>query len=112
MGVPTEAKRGSVLAGRPEMSLRLLTLAPQVDERDGVLRARTPILIRLLSLGMVHREVVVDRRARYVTIDARWCWLIKRKRVIPFRQIHRIEYDYERTATSLRRGYATVQTGD
>jgi hypothetical protein len=92
--------------------LRLLTLAPQVDERDGVLRARTPILIRLLSLGMVHREVVVDRRSRYVTIDERYFWLVKHKRVIPFRQIHRLEYDYERTTTSLRRGYSTVETGD
>jgi hypothetical protein len=85
--------------------LRLLTLAPRVHEQHGVLRARTSVLIRLLSLGTVRREVVVDRRARYVTIDERYLWLIRRKRAIPFRQIHRIEYDYERTPTSLGRGY-------
>jgi hypothetical protein len=51
---------------------RLLTLAPRVHERDGVLRARTSILIRLLSLGTVRREVVVDRSARYVMIDERY----------------------------------------
>ncbi|HLT40378.1 MAG TPA: hypothetical protein VK034_29065, partial [Enhygromyxa sp.] len=66
-----------------------------------------------LTLGMVRREVVVDRRARYVTLDDRYLWFVHRKRVIPFRWIHRIEYDYERTATSLRRGYdGLVRSGD
>ncbi|MFO7561530.1 MAG: hypothetical protein R6X02_02705 [Enhygromyxa sp.] len=93
--------------------LRLLTLAPRVHERGAVLRAWTSPLIRLLSLGMIRREVVVDRRARYVTIDARYAWIVRRKRVIPFAHIHRIEYDYERTTTSLRRGYfGSVQSGD
>lgn len=84
---------------------RLLTLAPRVDERDEVLRARTSWLLRLLSLGSARREVVVDQRARYVTIDERYLWVLRRKRVIPFRHIHRIEYDYERMPTSLGRGY-------
>lgn len=85
--------------------LRLLTFAPRVHEHDGVLRACTSVLMRVLSLGMVRREVVVDRRARYVTIDERYLWVVRRKRVIPFRHIHRIEYDYERMPTSFGRGY-------
>jgi hypothetical protein len=85
--------------------LRLLTLAPRVHEHGGVLRARTSVLIRLLSLGMVRREVIVDGHARYVMIDEGYLWLFRRKRVIPFRLIHRIEYDYERTPTSIGRGY-------
>lgn len=92
---------------------RLLTLAPRVFEHDGVLRARTSLLARMLTLGMVRREVVVDRRARYVTIDDRYVWFVHRKRVIPFRQIHRIEYDYHSTPTSLARGYdGGIRTGD
>lgn len=85
--------------------LRLLTFAPRVHEHDGVLRASTSTLMRVLSLGLVRREVVVDRRARYVTIDERYLWVVRRKRVIPFRHIHRIEYDYERLPTSIGRGY-------
>jgi hypothetical protein len=84
--------------------LRLLTFAPRIDEHGGVLRARTSILIRLLSLGLVRREIIVDRRARYVTIDERYLWVVRHKRVIPFRHIHRIEYDYERMPTSLGTG--------
>jgi hypothetical protein len=84
---------------------RLLTLAPRVDEREGILRARTSALLQLLCLGMVRREVLVDRHARYVIIDERYLWVVRRKRVIPFRHIHRIEYDYEHVPTSLGRGY-------
>jgi hypothetical protein len=95
------------------MGLRILTLAPQVSEHHGVLRARTSIFLRVVTLGLVRREVVVDRRSRYVTIDERYLWLVRRKRVIPFRWIHRIEYDFVRAATSLRRRYdGSVGSGD
>lgn len=92
---------------------RFLTFAPRVHEHAGVLRAQTSVLIRILSLGMVRREVVVDRRARYVTIDERFLVLVRRRRVIPFRHVHRIEYEYQRTPTSLGRGYdGTVGSHD
>jgi hypothetical protein len=92
---------------------RLLTLAPQVREHDGVLRAQTSILLRALTFGLFRRTVAVDRRARYVVVENRYLWLLHRKRVIPFRHIHRIEYDYQATATSLRRGFdGAVRSGD
>ncbi|PRQ02001.1 hypothetical protein [Enhygromyxa salina] len=92
--------------------LRLLTLAPSVSERDGVLRARTSLLVRLLTLGTVVREVTVDRRSRYVIIDERLLWLRRRRRIIPFRMIKRIAYDYESTATSLHGTIQGAVTGD
>lgn len=85
--------------------LRILTLAPRVDERDGVLRARTSWLVMLVTLGAIRREVVVDRRSGYVIIERRLLWLLRRQRVIPFRMIRRITYDYDRTVTSLRRTF-------
>jgi hypothetical protein len=87
------------------IGLRILTLAPRVDEHDGVLRARSSLVLKVLTLGAFTREVVVDRRARYVTIDERRMWLVRRKRVIPFRHIVRIEYDYSATATSMQHSY-------
>jgi hypothetical protein len=92
--------------------LRLLTLAPRIDERPGVLRARTPLLISLVTAGAVFRQVIVDRQSAYVVIERRLFWFFSRKRVIPFRMIRRIAYDYERTATSLRQGFDGPTAGD
>jgi hypothetical protein len=47
-----------------------------------------------------------------VVIERRWFWLFSRKRVIPFRMIRRIAYDYESTATSLRQGFDGATVGD
>ncbi len=57
-----------------QRDLKLLPHARRATEHDADLRAQTSILPRLLTLGLVRREVVVDRRARYVTIDARCLW--------------------------------------
>jgi hypothetical protein len=92
--------------------LRILTVAPRVDERGGVLRARTPWLLALLSLGAVHREVLVDRRSRYVIITWRLLWAFRRQRIIPFRHIRRISYDYSRTVTSVQRSLHGASSGD
>src|SRR5690606_22281889 len=55
----------------------------------------------------------VDRRSRLLTIDERYLWVIRRQRVIPFRWIHRIEYDFVQAPTSLRRGWdGRVRSGD
>lgn len=96
---PTPGRRLGILAWMP--GLRILTLAPRVDERAGVLRARSSWLVRLLTLGAFSRQVLVDRRAGYVFIERRLLWGVRRKRVIPFRMIRRIAYDYDRTLTSL-----------
>lgn len=92
--------------------LRILTFAPIVSERDGVLHARTSLLLRVLTLGAVAREVVVDRRSRYVTIDERLRWFHRRRRIIPFRMIRRIAYDYDSTVTSLHGSVHGAVTGD
>lgn len=92
--------------------LRILTFAPSVSERDGVLRARTSRLLQVLTLGAMVREVVVDRKSRYVIIEQRLLWLHRRKRVIPFRVIRRIAYDYDRTVTSIHGTIKGAVTGD
>jgi hypothetical protein len=92
--------------------LRILTFAPIVSEHDSVLRARTSPLLRALTLGAVVREVVVDRRSRYVIIEERILWLRRRRRIIPFRMIRRIAYDYDRTTTSIRGTVRGAVAGD
>ncbi|KIG16378.1 hypothetical protein DB30_04545 [Enhygromyxa salina] len=92
--------------------LRILTVAPLVSERDGVLRARTSLLLQLLTLGAAVREVIVDRRSRYVIISQRVLWLFRRRRVIPFRMIKRITYDYDSTVTSAHRTMQGTLVGD
>jgi len=80
--------------------LRVLTLAPRVWEQAGQLHARTSRLLRVLTLGSHSRHVVVDRRGGWVTIVHRRLWLTER-RTIPFRHVHRIDYDFQRYVTSL-----------
>lgn len=92
--------------------LRLLTFAPRIDERRGVLRVRTSLLLLLVTAGAVFRQVIVDRETGYVVIENRWFWLFSRKRVIPFRMIRRITYDYEATTTSLAHGLDGPTAGD
>ena len=81
--------------------LRLLTWAPHVSERGGVLVAQTSLFQMIVTLGAYRRSVTVDRRSRYVIIEQRSFWLWRIKRVIPFRAIRRIDYDYSAIATSL-----------
>jgi hypothetical protein len=92
--------------------LRLLTLAPRIDERAGVLRARTSLLLTLVTMGAIFRQVIVDKRSSYVVIERRLFWLFSSKRVIPFRMIRRIAYDYQSTATSLRQSLDGPAVGD
>ena len=87
------------------MGFRALTLAPVVSETNGVLVARSSILLRVITLGAFRRQLVVDRRSRFVNLETRVFWLFKRARLIPFRQVHRIAYDYAATTTSVRRGF-------
>lgn len=91
--------------------LRLLTLAPRVWEHAAQLHGRTSWLVRLLTLGSFSRHVIVDRRARWVTIARRRLWLTQR-RLIPFRHVHRIEYEFHRTVTSLAVSGGEVRSGD
>lgn len=91
--------------------LRVLTLAPSVWEQPGQLHARTSAALRVLTLGSYSRHVVVDRQARWLTITHRRLWLTQR-RSIPFRHVHRIEYDFHRVVTSLAAHYGRVRSGD
>lgn len=91
--------------------LRVLTLAPTVWEQAGQLHARTSLILRLFSLGSFSRHVIVDRRSRWVTITRRRLWLTER-RLIPFRHVDRIEYEFRRTVTSIAVRGAEVGSGD
>jgi hypothetical protein len=91
--------------------LRVLTLAPTVWEHAGQLHARTSLILRLLTLGSFSRHVTVDRKARWVTITRRRLWMTK-LRLIPFRHVHRIDYEFHRTVTSISVRGGDVHTGD
>lgn len=94
------------------LRLRALTLAPTLHERAGRLDARGSLLIRVLTLGAFARRVLVDRQTGYVVIEQRRFW-VTRRRVIPFRHVHRIDYEFRRTVTSLQsRWRGDVVSGD
>ncbi len=82
----------------------LLSIAPAVRETRGQLRARTNLLWQLLSLFSYRREVVVDRKSRYVSIATRRLWFLADDRAIPFRSIERIDYGFKSMPTSIGRG--------
>lgn len=92
--------------------LRVLTLAPTVWEHAGQLHARTSLMLRLLTLGSFSRHVTIDRKSRWITITRRRLWWMTQRRLIPFRHVHRIDYEFRRTVTSVSLRGGDVDSGD
>ena len=82
-------------ATMPFMALPGLSFGPKICKQTNRLVVRSGWHVTLLSLGMLHREVVVDPRAETFTVTNRYLWAIKRTRVIPFGDVRRILYRYD-----------------
>ena len=86
------------------MSLRtfsssLLTLGPSIGNEGGVLRLRTPRLLRVLSLGSFCRTVEVDSRRRRVRFLTRRLWAFTAERSLGFEEVDHLDYEYASLAT-------------
>jgi len=73
----------------------LLSLSPRIRADESRLMASTPWILRILTLGLWLRLVIVDRSSQTVTLRRRVAWLFLQTEVIPFDQIAGVTYGYE-----------------
>jgi hypothetical protein len=71
-----------------------LSVGPSIHKRKGKLIARTPWPIRLLTLGLSRREVMVDPRRQVVVVRRRRFWFRRRRLVVPFGLVKSVTYRY------------------
>jgi hypothetical protein len=77
------------------MAPPLLSLAPRIRKDCGLLIAATGWRVRLLTLGMMLRQVIVDPKDETVIVRDRYLWLFPRTRTIRFRDIRAVTYGYD-----------------
>jgi hypothetical protein len=81
-------------------SLGILALCPRLSRRKGRLIATTAWRLRVLTLGALYRQVIVDVKERVVVVRGRYFWFFKRARRIRFDHIKAIGYGYSGVAAS------------
>lgn len=74
--------------------MRLLSICPRVRKESGRLVATTAWRLRLLTVGMVYRRIVVDPDSKTITIFRSLLWFLRRTRKIPFSHIDAVTYGY------------------
>ena len=72
-----------------------LATGPRLAKIGGKLVATTSLYIRVCTLGLVNRTVIVDTARRCVTIKRRLCWFFRRRLRIPFDSIRAVTYGYQ-----------------
>jgi hypothetical protein len=82
------------------LSLSILALCPRLTRRKGRLIATTPWRLRVLTLGALYRQVIVDVKDRVVIVRRRYLWFFKRARRVRFEHIKAIGYGYSGVAAS------------
>jgi hypothetical protein len=79
---------------------RFSAVNPKVWIDGDALHARTNLFLQLLCLFFWCKTVVVDRRARVMTIHWRYFWFLRRTGDIAFDDITHFEYRYGSIATA------------
>lgn len=75
--------------------MRLLSICPRIGKRGCRIVAKTAWRLRILLLGLVLREVVIDPQAEEIILDSRYLWVVRRRHVFPFADIEAITYGYQ-----------------
>jgi len=76
---------------------RLFSICPRVRKSEGKLVACTALRLRILTLGALYREVVIDPKQRIVRIRRRTFWSWRRTEQIPFALVTAVAYGYSGT---------------
>jgi hypothetical protein len=72
-----------------------LSVCPRIRKDRGRLIASTSWRVSLMTLGAVHRRVIVDPQKEAVFIRDRYAWVVPRRRRIPFGSIAAVTYGYQ-----------------
>src|SRR5947209_15575179 len=76
------------------VSLSLLSAGPHIRKERGRLVATTSWLVRVVTLGLALREVIVDPKRQVLVLRDRRAWFFRRTRKLPFRFIEAVTYGY------------------
>jgi hypothetical protein len=71
---------------------RLFTFCPHVFRKKAKLVAATGLYLRILTLGTIYREVIIDPREKVVRVRRRYGWFFKRAVRIPFESVRAVTY--------------------
>jgi hypothetical protein len=71
---------------------RLFSVCPDVFKRKGKLVAATPLYLRVLTLGALKREVIIDPKEEVIRVRRRYAWFFKRAVRIPFGSVRAVTY--------------------
>jgi hypothetical protein len=74
--------------------LPFLSVCPRIRKEGGRLVASTSWFLRIITLGLGLRQVIVDPKKKVVLIRSRTCWFFTSTRKVPFRFIQAVTYRY------------------
>ena len=74
--------------------LKFLSLGPRISKCERRLILTTGRGLRVISLGMWHRRVVVDVEQKVITVHSRYLWFLNRTKRISFPSIVAVTYGY------------------
>lgn len=77
---------------------RLLSVCPRIRKRGRKLEAATAWRLRILTLGMFYRRVVIDTKKREIRLFRRYLWFFARQRRFRFGEIEAVTYGYTDSA--------------
>jgi hypothetical protein len=78
-----------------DTTMRLFAICPRIRKDSGRIVATTAWRVRLLFLGTIYRQVVIDPTNETISIRSRYLWLIRLKRIVRFSEIQAVTYGYE-----------------
>ena len=75
----------------------LFSVCPRVARRGRTVVASTALRLRLVTLGALYREVIIDPKAEVIRLRRRSFWFFKRAVRIPFGSVRAVTYGYAGT---------------
>jgi hypothetical protein len=91
---------------------RLFSVGPRVRKHHGKVVATTSLRLRLLTLGALYREVVIDPKAQAVRLRRRYLWFFRRAWRIPFGSVRAVTYGYQGTGGAHSWWWGATDTSD
>ena len=76
--------------------MRLFAICPRIKKEAGPrIVATSAWRVRILSLGAIQRQVVIEPASQMITVRSRYLWLIRKQRTIRFSDVQAVTYGYE-----------------
>jgi hypothetical protein len=83
------------------MSMSIFSDGPRIETQAGKLVARSSWWAYLRCLGLFSLHVIVEPAHSQVRIIRQFLWFFQTKRLVPFREIGGIVYDYQGPSASV-----------